>query len=217
MADGRRKDVLQFGTFILALLALVVPWFAQTLPRPAVWLSQASVLVFVAYWVGPPVYSRLRTWRLLRARRAALTGQWPAFQARVATFREFFTPAHARSADTLMQRMDTPPAAFNQHVVQQAKSVLALMDRLTANIARDAAGAPTLSESKRIARDLEGLFGVLEFQGVADTIRKNMAPRAGYELAPEEFFTAYDHFRRSYREFAREANKQVGEDIFDGH
>jgi hypothetical protein len=109
MEPSRRKTFLEWGTFLVALLTYVAPLGKGTL---GIRTAQVVATAFVLYFVVPPTFARvLGSWQA-RGRTRRLAERWPAFRARVATFREFFTPAHPASLVSTIERTGKKPAEF---------------------------------------------------------------------------------------------------------
>lgn len=180
--DSSRGWNLQRVIELLGTALLIVVGFSK-LPRWFLFVPAAYFLVILLAWVGPPAWQRSQGWRSIRSRLKKLRSRWPGFQTRVITFREFFIPAHGKSVEHLLKRMRIDSSIGMEEIsaraaeMQQVRNLLALMDRLTFNVARDASTLPSsLSEARRVARDFEVLLGVVEFRGIVEVLRRLQPP-----------------------------------------
>lgn len=206
MAPSHRKTIIELGTFLVVLLTYVAPLDKN--PH-GVRLAQVITTAFLLYLVAPPAWTRLARWHERHGRVKRLLDQWPAFRARVTTFREFFAPDTPSSLGATVGRTATAPAPEYANVLK-IQDFLALMDTLSANLAHDVKRVPRMTDAHRIIRDFENLLPRIESRGIRSLVQLTEAKLDG-------FFTAYAAFRQSYREFAREANVHIGEPLFDGH
>ncbi len=206
MAPSRRETITGWGTFLVALLAYVVPLGRNV---HEVRFAQMVAAAFVLYLVVPPAWKRAATWFEMRRRARRLAGQWSAFRARVTTFRDFFTPDKTSGLLSTIRRTSKTPVLNYDHTLQ-IEDFLALLDALSAHLARDVQDVPGLKDARRIIRDFESLLPRIESRGVRSLLQLTEARLDG-------FFAAYATFRQSYREFATEANVRVGDALFDCH
>jgi len=133
------------GHILVAVLAYIAPLGKSAL---GVRTAQVVATLFFLYLVVPPLLQRvIASWQMgRRARR--LAERWPAFRARVLTFREFFTPAHPSSLASTIERTGKKPA---EHVhVLKIQDFVALIDSLSYNLAKDVERVPRMADARRI-------------------------------------------------------------------
>jgi hypothetical protein len=202
--NSSRKRVLEFGTFLLALLTLGVTLAANNLPPLVIRLSQVSALVFVAYWVGPPLFTSLRNRAAETARFNKLEQQWPTFRARLKVFRSFFSHDEARSAF----RAVNMSSGGSIVATDALREILSLLERLTSQLTTEAEQQRRWEDARRIVRLTEALIRAVDSTGIRSLMHESKAPL-------HEYFGALRMFRASYRDFAKEANMRIGETVFD--
>jgi len=161
-ASSHRKVIVEFGTFLVVLLTYLAPLDKN--PH-GVRLAQVITTAFLLYLVVPSAWTWAARWRERQGRAKRLVEEWPTFRARVTTFREFFTPDRPLSLVATIGR--TAPAPFPEYAhVLKVQDFLALMDALSANLARDVQRAPSMTDAYRIIRDFENLLPLIESRGI---------------------------------------------------
>ncbi len=146
-ASGPRTPKLFFeiATLLGTGLALLISVKSEALPRGFLWVTAGYLVFLLLIWAGPPLRARLATRASSRRTYRRIIARWPAFLAQVRELRELFTPAHSRSVQTLLQRMELPSTDGKESMLAHLDAVqrlIPLMDRLTVNVTRDAARAP---------------------------------------------------------------------------
>jgi hypothetical protein len=216
-------NALIVGSFLVSLLALAVNIAGNKLSGPYLWAPIAALGFVSLLWGAPRIwrYTSMAWSRSTRLRR--LHAEWPGFQVHVATLRDFYHPSRPGSINDLFQNKTVPSFAVIEAEasgfaarIDAAQRLVTLMDRLTSYLATDAHWKPrSVHSARRIVRDFELLSKVFEFQGVAAALRL-MRPSPSYPDALPEFFRAYEQFRRDYLAFARETNRRVDDQLFEG-
>ncbi len=204
METSRRKRILEWATLLVAVLTYIAPLGGSIL---GIRTAQVVASGFFLYLVFPPALRFAATRLLSRERFSQLARQWPAFRARVTTFREFFTPVSPSSLGGTIERTGRKPVEY-EHVLKIG-SFLTLMDALSANLSHDVQDLRSLREARRVIRDFETLLPLVEDRGTRLLVKLTDAQL-------DDFYSAYAAFRQSYREFANEANISIGADLFEG-